>query len=159
MCSGLVKASKTSRRGAPKTRVRTMVGFPGSATSSSVLAGTFLLLPLHLLQMDVQAFEALFPESPVALHPVGDLLEPVCLEPAGPALRIASTHDQAGALEHAEMLGDGRQAHVERLGELGDRSRTRGQAGQNRTPGGIGEGSESGVEMISAHGLCNQLLK
>jgi hypothetical protein len=43
----------------------------------------------------------------------------------GPPLRLTPAHDQPGALEHAQVLGDGRHAHVERLGELGDRALAR----------------------------------
>ena len=52
--------------------------------------------------------------------PVGDILERSRLEPAGAPLRLAAARDEAGTLQHLEMLGDGGQGHLERLGQFGD---------------------------------------
>ena len=44
------------------------------------------------------------------------------LNPARPPLGLASARNEARALEHAQVLRDGGHAHLERLGELGDRA-------------------------------------
>src|SRR5881628_2509779 len=71
--SGLENASKTRRRGASKTRVRTISRSVGVVTfnvpvffivSSPLSFGvsTFFLLGLHLIQQGVEALEAAFPK-------------------------------------------------------------------------------------------------
>ena len=100
----------------------------------------------------VQSVEAFFPESAVVIDPLGDVLERAGVEMAGPPLRVAAAGDQAGALEHFEVLGDRRHAHVERLGERGDRRlAVVRETGEDRTPGRIGEGGEGQAEMIAVH--------
>src|SRR2546421_9012385 len=83
---------------------------------AALLAAMLFLLGLQLAQVIVEAIEALFPEPPIALEPIGDFLEPDRLEPARPPLRLAAARDQAGALRHLEGLGDGGQGHIEGLG-------------------------------------------
>ena len=80
-----------------------------------------VLLRLEFAQVVVQTIEALLPEPAIAIEPVVDVLEGGGLDPAGPPLRRAAARDQAGPLQHLEMLGDGREAHLERRGELRDR--------------------------------------
>src|SRR5207247_9255268 len=82
-----------------------------------LLAPTFLLLPLELAQIVVQAAEALFPETVIVLQPVCGALERTRLEPAGPPLRLAPARDQTGALQHFQVLGDGGEAHLEGPGQ------------------------------------------
>ncbi len=41
------------------------------------------------------------------------------------------------------MLGDGRKAQLEGLGQLRDRRLPRGEARENGAPGGIGKGGEA----------------
>src|SRR5712691_10035309 len=102
--------------------------------SRSVVAWTALLFPamvfpfrlvfllsLQFEQILVQAIEALFPEAPVAFEPVHRILKRLGLEPAGAPLRLAPARNQPRALQRFEMLGNGRQAHLEGLGQLGDR--------------------------------------
>ena len=118
-CSGSVHARKTSSRGASNTRVMTI---SRSAVSGWTLGlghrgprwqlGRPPLLGLQLAQVLVQPVEALFPELAVALQPVGHVLERRGLQPARPPLGLAALGDQPGALEHLEVLGDGRQAHA-----------------------------------------------
>src|SRR2546422_9913846 len=72
-----------------------------------------LLLALQLLQHRIEACEVRLPDAAVALDPIGRLGERPRLELAGPALRLAATGDQAGSLEHLEVLGDRRLTHVE----------------------------------------------
>ena len=69
---------------------------------------------------------------------------------AGTPLRLAALADEARALQHFEMFGDRRQAHVERLGELGDRRSRRCEPRQDGAARGIGERRERGAELIDA---------
>src|ERR1700704_1079591 len=73
---------------------------------------------LDFAQIGVQPIEALLPELPVPLHPIGDVLERRCLEPAGPPLRLAAARDQPRGFQHLEMLGYRGEAHLERFGQL-----------------------------------------
>src|SRR5208283_3198650 len=90
----------------------------------------------------LEAIEALLPETPIVLQPVGRVLEWTGLELARAPLRLTSTRDQAGAFQNLEMLGDGGKAHREGLSQLRYRGLARGEAGQNRAPGGVGERRE-----------------
>jgi hypothetical protein len=76
------------------------------------------------------------------------------VEPAGAPLRLAALLDEAGALQHLEMLRDRRQAHVEGGRQLGDRRLSPGQASEDRAPGWIGESRErraEGIRLLSLH--------
>src|SRR5438128_1322632 len=136
-CSHVVQASKTRPRGASSMRVRTsspsadrspappakcsprrssVWSRPSTAPNCPALAAMLLpalvaamlsLLGLELAQVVVQAIEALIPETPIVLHPVGDLLQRTRVQPAGAPLRLAAAGDQARALQNLQMLGDG----------------------------------------------------
>src|SRR5437588_55223 len=110
-----------------------------------------LLLLDQILQNFVEALETLIPEAPVLPHPIGGLLQAGSVEAARPPLRVAALPDQAGALQHLQMFGDAGEAEVERLGQLRDRGLPLGKTGQDRSPGGIGEGCERDAEMIIRH--------
>src|ERR1700756_3191525 len=107
-----------------------------------------LLLFFQVAQVFVQTVEALLPETAVVIEPVGDLLEPRPFETAGTPLRVAAAGDEAGALEHLEVLRDGGEAHRERLGELGNRGYARREARQDGPARRIGERGEGGAEVI-----------
>src|SRR5207249_7688434 len=149
-CSGSVQALKTRRRGASKTRVMTS-SRSSVWVAALVLASTCLPLLFQLVQIILQAVKALLPEAAVVLQPVGGVFERPCPEPAGPPLCLATARDQTGALEHLEVLRDGGKAHLERAGQLRDRSLARGEARKDCAPRGIGEGGESGAEVIGRH--------
>jgi hypothetical protein len=61
---------------------------------------------------------------------------------------VALAHDQARLLQHAHVPRDGGRGHLERLGELADRGRTRDQAFEHAAPCGVGERREHGVERV-----------
>src|SRR3970282_2890796 len=111
----------------------------------------FLLPLLNLSQVFVQAIETLRPDAAISFQPLIGILERVRLEPAGAPLRLAAARNEAGALQHLEVLGDRRQAHLERLRQLGDGRLTRGQASENRAPGRIGEGGKSCAQSVGWH--------
>src|SRR5688572_25542840 len=87
----------------------------------SGLGGFISLSLLNVSQIVTQAIEPRIPEPAVILEPVCNLAQWVRLEPARTPLRRAAARDQSGALQHLEMLRNPRKAHVERLGQLGDR--------------------------------------
>jgi hypothetical protein len=61
---------------------------------------------------------------------------------------VALAHDQARLLQHAHVPRDGGRGHLERLGELADRGRTRDQAFEHAAPCGVGERRKHGVEGV-----------
>src|SRR5690349_5693849 len=132
---------------------------PGSMTYSVFgivrvsLLTCFLLLD-QILQNIVQALEAVVPEAPVLPHPFGSLFEPFGLEAARPPLRVAALCDQAGALQHFQMFADAGKAQVERLGQLRDRCLPLRQTGQDRSPGGIGEGCERDAQLVGSRAVA-----
>src|SRR5664279_5280913 len=94
------------------------VSFPAS---SFFRAQWLLLLCLELLEQIVEAEEALLPEFAIALEPLRRLGQRLRLETARAALGTGGVRDEASALEHLEMFGDGGLAHGERHCELGHR--------------------------------------
>src|SRR5712691_1734577 len=163
MSSLLVSAFQTRETGASKVRSTTS----GSSFIAALLVATLLfaaisfllalnvlrlVLALQFLEVAAQLVEALLPVASVVLDPVGDVLERIGLEPAGPPLRLAAALDQARALEDLEVLGDCGKADVERLGQLQDRGFARGETREDRAPRGIGEGGKSRAEAVGGHG-------
>src|SRR5579864_829667 len=70
-CSAFVQASKTSSRGASKTRVmaRSRSAAFESLLIFALLAAIFLLLFLYFAQIVIQTIEAFRPEPPIMLDP------------------------------------------------------------------------------------------
>src|SRR5690606_28527692 len=89
------------------------------------------ILLSHGLQIGIQAVEAFFPVLSIEFHPVSDFLKRLGSKPTWPPLRLPSSLDKAGALQHFEVLGDGRQSHVKWLGKFRDRGLARGEPIQN----------------------------
>src|SRR5439155_5799385 len=118
-----------------------------------------LVLGLQCLEVVVEAVKAFLPEAAVAIEPVVDAFEGGGLDPAGPPLRRATARDQAGSLQHLEMLGNGRAADVEGLGKLGHRGFAQSKPPQDGTAGGIGERRKGGAEGIGRHGVMYQSVK
>src|SRR5580704_16061038 len=137
MCSRSVHILHTSARGARKTRVAVISRSTVVSTASLLVMSMLLLLALKLLEVIVQAVEALVPEAPVVIEPPGRVPERTRPEPAGPVLGVAAPRDEPRALEHLEVLRDGGEAHLERRGQLGDRSLALGEAGEDGAPRGV----------------------
>src|SRR5918995_6596595 len=161
MCSGLLIASNTRCRGASNTRVMRISRSPGVVTSkvslfAALLTAMSLLLCFQFLQIDFEAVQTAFPERPIALRPVSDLLERSRFQTARPPLRVAAAGDQPRPFEHAQVLRDGRHAHLEGLRQFGDRALARCQPGENRAPCGVGKGRECSAELVWCHGVLNQ---
>src|SRR5690242_2997440 len=110
-CFGSVHAVHTSSRGAESKRVAMMAR--GSRWRSMLFLGVKLsLLGLQLGKVILQSVWPLLPQPAIALEPVVDIAQRVGLDAAGPPLRLAAAGDQAGALEHLEVLGDRGEAHI-----------------------------------------------
>src|SRR6266566_2171864 len=153
-CSGLVNASKTSRRGASTTRVTTTSRSDGVVNVVAPTSCAVAMIPLPLLEVLyvlIQSFEALVPKAAIALGPLDDLPQRRRLEPAGAPLCLAAARDEAGVLEHPEVLGDRGAAHRERRRELLDRGRTGGEAREDRAPRRVGQGGEGGAQGVRCH--------
>ena len=67
---------------------------------------------------------------------------------SGPPLRVPSAGNESSALQHPEVFGDRRSAHVKGLSEFFDGGRPRGEPGQNGATGWVGEGEERGAQCI-----------
>src|SRR4051812_46118325 len=148
-CSGRVHASQTSATGASKTRVT-------NRFRSFFTADIPLFLSLEIAQVNAQSIEPFVPELAVSLEPIDRILERSRLEPAGAALGVAPTRDESCAFQDLQVLGDGGQADVERLGKLVDRHFSRGEAREDGAAGGVGQGSERGVEaVVLGHRVVN----
>src|SRR5438093_4451762 len=150
-CRGSVHAWYTSSRGASNTRVVVSVRSAGGVTVLLVPLFMRLVLPLQLSQVVFQAIEALLPELAVTLHPVGGFLETLRPEPARPPLRVATPRDEAGTLQHLQVLGDGWKRHVERLRELRDRGLALREAGEDRPPRRISESPKCDAQVVCGH--------
>src|SRR5262252_6764860 len=112
-----------------------------------------LVLRLQLAQVVVEPIKALLPEAMVIHEPIGRGFQRGSLEPAWPPLRGAPPRDQAGPLQHLEVLGDSGKAHVERLGKLRHRRFTQGEPCQDGPPGGIRQSGECDTQVIARHDL------
>jgi hypothetical protein len=85
---------------------------------------------------------------PVRADPIGDIPQPLGAEAARPPLRLPPLFDEPGALEDLEVLRDGRQAEIERRGQLGDRRVARRQPREDRATRRVREGRERGAEPV-----------
>src|SRR5439155_20712718 len=118
---------RTSSDGKRAVRMRRVLPLSSVSTLKlSLFATRFtaisLLLRFELLQVGIEAIETLFPDRAVALGPRGDFLERSRLEPAGPPLGLASTHDQARPFEHPQIIRYSGQTGLERSGQPCERS-------------------------------------
>src|SRR5439155_874994 len=140
MCSQEVCASNTRSRGASKIRVMTISRSDGVVTVSLLLSlspiALLLSSTLELLQVLVQSVVALFPEPPVRRGPLRDLPERTSLEPGGPPLPFPAPRDQPRPLEHLQVLGDRRQAHLEWRRQLSHRGLPSGEPREDGPPPG-----------------------
>src|SRR5262245_13748847 len=149
-CSGSVQASNTRAGGALIRRVMTIsrsVGILASAVMASMPL-SFLLLRLNLAEINLQAIETFVPQRPVALEPRIDVLQRVRGDAAGAPLCLSAPGDEAGAFKYLEVLGHGRAAHLEGLGELRHGGLAKHEPGENGAPGRVGKRCECGAELV-----------
>ena len=78
--------------------------------------------------------------------PLGAGVQRPRIEPAGVHAPLHFAADQAGALEHLDVLGGAGERDVEGRGEFADRARLARQRLQHGPSGRVGEGLEEGVE-------------
>src|SRR5258707_5495077 len=151
MSSLSARAFQTRAPGALKVRSTTS---GSSFVTTLSFAAIFLLLALNFvnlvlvlqfLEVAVEPVEALLPVAPVVLDPVGDVLERIGLEPAGPPLRLATALDEPRAFQHFQVFRDCRQAYLETLGQFQDRGFDGGETREDRAPPGIGGSGKSGA--------------
>src|SRR5258705_13322157 len=100
-----IQSLRAAHRGPECSTVR--LRRAGFGAALLFLAAMLLFLPLQLFQVGIQLVQALFPETAVVLHPVGDLSQPSRLEPAGPPPFAAAPGEQACAFQHLPMPGPG----------------------------------------------------
>jgi hypothetical protein len=105
----------------------------------------------HGRQDVVETAVALLGLSPVALDPRGHEVEDLGLQVHRTPLGVAAAADQAGVLEHPQVLGDGLDADVVGLGELADGGVGDRQPGDHVAPRGVGQGREDPGERIGGH--------
>src|SRR3954453_21077145 len=107
--SGSVQSCQISSAEASKRRSRTTA----STSPVSVIARAFLC-ELEVLEVVVHAVESVIPDRPVLLSPGRDVLQWSGVERARSVLRCVAALHKPGALEHLDVLGDGRQRQLER---------------------------------------------
>ncbi len=98
--------------------------------------------------MGLEAVEAIRPFGMGEAEPGVHGKQALRLEPRRAALAVAAATDEAGTLQHLEVLGDGGLRERGGLGKLDDTSLAGGQALQDGPAGGIGEGGESAAEGV-----------
>lgn len=94
---------------------------------------------LHRLEVLREGIQTAIPETPVLLEPRRKGLQWLPLEMTRPPLRLPATRDEAGGLQHLEVLRDGGDAHVVGLRELLHVRVARGEPSEDASPCRIGE--------------------
>src|SRR4051794_40746199 len=147
--SGSVHTRQTSSRGASSSRSITIVRSVIAYCCCSLMVGAFLL---DLPEAKRDAVEPALPDVAVLLQPLGHVAQRRSLQPGGPQLRRATARDQAGALQHLQVLRDGLDAVRERLRELVDRHLALlCEPGEDRPPRRVGERREREAELVGRH--------
>ena len=94
----------------------------------------------------VERIELRRPKVLVGTDPFVRLLQRFNLQSAGPPLGVTAACDQSRVFQHFEMLGDGRQAYLERRGELLHRRLAQGKARENRAARGVRQSPKNPVQ-------------
>jgi len=98
--------------------------------------------------MLVERVEPTLPEAAVALDPLRRFAHRTRDQPKLVHAAAFLAGDEADRLEDPQVLRDRRQRDFERRRQLSDASAAVGEAGDDRPPGGIGEGGEDRVERV-----------
>src|SRR5258708_1442861 len=132
----------------------------GSASFSAAagFAMALLLVRFPLAQMLGKPVEAVLPELPVEIDPLGRLAQLRRAQPAAPMLAVRDADEQVGLLEHLQMPRDGRQRNRERRGQLADRRFTGRQPYDDGAAHRIRQGGKGTVEVGSRVHLTNTLI-
>src|SRR4249920_3581749 len=154
------------RAGASKVRLTTISRSDFGSTvvrccvvsgSRSFLAFIDLLLPFQFVDNLVQLVEARIPELAVLLDPCRLFFESARAEPAGPHAPDLLRGDELGLLQDADVLPHAGKGHVERLGQICDRSVGTSELLQNAASGGVRERGERDIE--SAARILNHVVQ
>lgn len=94
-----------------------------------------------------------FPKGAVLFDPGRRLFHGLSSQAAAMDPAVDFAFEQSGGLEHAKVLGNCRQRHLERLRQLGDHGFAAGEARQDRPAGRVGQCAKSGVQQ--AAGIVN----
>src|SRR5689334_19141385 len=113
--AGSVWARNSCPGVAAKSRVIRMTGTFGSA-SMTVSVILFMFFSPHVVEDGVEAAVTLLDAGPVALDPGVHQVEGPDLQAYRPGLRPGRPGDEPGVLEHAQVLVNGLQRHLVRLG-------------------------------------------
>jgi hypothetical protein len=99
-----------------------------------------------LFEISGQLIELGFPESPIALHPFERGAHRGRRERGATHASTALDGRQPRGLQHADVLGDRGQRHVEAGRELADRAIAATKPRENVATRRVGEGVEGGIE-------------
>src|SRR5215472_12003915 len=163
--SASVHASNTTSRGPSIVRVTTsscsdvrstVVRSIVVVSSAALRVSIVLLLPSSLRDDLLQLVEPCIPDPALLLDPRRLVLEAARAEPAGPHPPDLLGRDEAGLLQHPDVLAHAGEGHVECLGQIRDRRVAASQPLQHATAGGVREGRERGIE--STGGILNHLV-
>src|SRR3954452_283262 len=157
-CSASVNRRQTRSRGASTTRVMTKGCMPPASAgrvSVPAIARLSCRLP-QLAEVVLEPVEPLLPKGAVAVEPARRLLERLGGAAAQARPSLPAPRDEAGALQHLQVLGDGRQAYREGPGQLRHRGLARGEPRQDGAPRRVRQGGEGGAERVGPHLLVNR---
>src|SRR5215203_3189427 len=156
MRSGSVMARKTLSIGASNSGLIVLAWLPSFVISN--VSVVFMVLSLSWWSVErvekiVETLEALAPVRPVVRQPSGGLLERCCLEVAQSHRAELGAGDQAGLLEHLEVLGHCRLRHREQPREVSHVGVLLSEPSQDGATGAVGQGAEHEVELIVTHSI------
>ena len=145
MASGSSQASnRSSAEAAIVRRTTTAAGGDGGVHER------FLFLPaFFLVTIGVEGGEAAFPEAPVFLDPGLRLGERLGIQREHVIAADDRAAQQAGAFEHADVLGDGIQRDREVRGDFGDARVGVREPREDGAARGVAQGVENAVELRS----------
>src|SRR5690242_8013901 len=103
---------------------------------------------LELGEVLTETIEALLPEPSVGRRPLRDLAQRPCVQMAGTPLRLPAARDEACALEHTQVLRDGRATDREWRRELRDRRWPPREPREDRAPRGVGKGRQGRAQAV-----------
>src|SRR6185437_2125380 len=140
---------------APSRRSKRMVKLARSMSkaSTAVFSAAGISTLLFSFQMGVEVIEPSLPLRTERLDPVGNRLHRQRREASGAALRVPAPLDQACALEHLEVLGDGRLAERKRRHQLRDARLAAREPDNDGAPRGVTQRVEGSVQMVRRQAL------
>lgn len=102
-----------------------------------------------------EGIELSLPEALVAGNPTGSALQRSCSEPATMDPTVLLPYEQPRTLEGPEVLGNGREGHVEGLRQTRHGRLSVRQSLQDRSTGRIGQ---SGKGHVQGRGIVNHMV-